>query len=57
MQWRQLTKDVDESVSDPGVHPAVDDRIEASVRQSQQVYSREQVREGPVVQNCGRCQA
>ncbi len=35
MKTRQLTEDIDEPVSDPGVHPAVDHRIEAGVRQGQ----------------------
>ena len=51
-EWMNgLTEDVDETVSDPGVHPAVDDRVEAGVRQREQVDSREQVGGGPVAQD------
>jgi len=46
-----ITEDVDESVSDPRVHPAVDDRIKAGVRQGQQVNGGKEVGESPVVQD------
>ena len=47
----KLTEYVDESVSDPGVHPAVDDGIEAGVREGQEVDRGEDVGEAPVEQN------
>ena len=52
-----LTKDVYESVSDPGVHPAVDDRVEAGVGQSEQVHCGKDVGKTPVVQNGRLCQS
>ena len=54
--YQLLTHDVHESVSDPPVHPAVDEGVDAGVRHHQDVHHREDVREAWVLHHLGEDQ-
>ena len=47
------THDVHEPVSDPPVHPAVDEGVDARVRHHQDVHHREDVGEARVLHHLG----
>lgn len=51
-----LTDDIHEAISDPSVHPAVDDRVEAGVRDGQDVDHGEDIGKGGTHHHPGKYQ-